>query len=764
MASHPSPAPGDHIVLGEARQNNLKGVSLRIPKGRLTVFTGVSGSGKSSLVFGTIAAESQRQLNETYPAFIRNRLPKFERPDAEVIENLSTAIVIDQRPVGGNARSTVGTMTEIHPMLRVLFSRHGTPSAGPSHVYSFNDPRGMCTECEGLGSMVRLDLNRLLDQDKSLNQGAIRYPSFAIGTFQWQLYAESGLFDPDLQLRYFSAEDRELLLHGSGFKVDRAGRHGVYKNEYEGIALRFTRRYIKPGLDALKPKERIAVEQVVTEGSCEACGGARLGPAALDSRIAGENIADYCSLEITDLTRHLERIDAPPVKPVVQAALSALRRIEAVGLGYLSLDRQTNTLSGGEAQRLKTVRHLGSSLTGLTYIFDEPSVGLHPRDVRRLNQMLLGLRDKGNTVLVVEHDRDVIAIADHVVDMGPCAGDQGGEVVYEGTLAGLRRANTPTGRGLASVSGLKPERRSPRGSLTIRGAQLHNLKDITVDVPTGVLVALSGVAGSGKSSLARELIDQHPQETVVVDQSSIGISSRSTPATYIDIMDTIRRLFARACGADPGLFSFNSTGACPECQGRGVIETDLAFMDPVTTVCEHCEGRRFHEEALRHTVSGRTIVDVLAMTAEQAVEFFEDASVRRKLALLTEVGLGYLTLGRTLSTLSGGERQRLKLAHRLHTSGSVYVFDEPSTGLHMKDLGRLLALFDRLVDGGNTVVVVEHDLDVLKHADWVIDLGPEAGRHGGQVVFEGTPADLVRARDSHTGRYLAEDLVAHGQH
>ncbi|MQY33695.1 UvrABC system protein A [Streptomyces sp. RB17] len=762
MASHPSPDPADCIVLGEARQNNLKGVSLRIPKGRLTVFTGVSGSGKSSLVFGTIAVESQRQLNETYPAFIRNRLPKFERPDAEVIENLSTAIVIDQRPVGGNARSTVGTMTEIHPMLRVLFSRHGRPSAGPSHMYSFNDPRGMCPECEGLGSTVRLDLGRLLDEDRSLNQGAIRFPAFAVGTFQWQLYGESGLFDPDLPLREFSADDRELLLHGSGFKVDRAGRHGVYKNEYEGIVLRFTRRYLKPGLDALKPKERAAVERVVTEGPCATCGGARLGPAALASRIGADTIADYAALEVTDLIGRLERIDAPAVKPVVQGALSALRRIEAVGLGYLSLDRQTATLSGGEAQRLKTVRHLGSSLTGLTYIFDEPSVGLHPRDVRRLNELLLGLRDKGNTVLVVEHDRDVIAIADHVVDMGPGAGGQGGEVVYEGTLAGLRAAATPTGRGLASVPGLKPAPRTPRGSLTVDGARLHNLQDVTVDVPTGVLVALSGVAGSGKSSLARELVARHREGAVVVDQSSIGISSRSTPATYVDIMDTVRRLFARASGADPALFSFNSAGACPECQGRGVIETDLAFMDPVTTVCERCAGRRFNDEALRHTLSGRTIVDVLGMTAEEARAFFEEEPVRRRLALLTEVGLGYLTLGRSLSTLSGGERQRLKLAHRLHTSGSVYVFDEPSTGLHMTDLGKLLALFDRLVDGGNTVVVIEHDLDVLKYADWIIDLGPEAGRHGGRVVFEGTPADLVRARASHTGRCLAEDLAAHG--
>ncbi|MEU3186077.1 excinuclease ABC subunit UvrA [Streptomyces sp. NPDC006923] len=746
------------IVLGDARQNNLKGVNLRIPKGRLTVFTGVSGSGKSSVVFGTIAVESQRQLNETFPFFIRNRLPRHERPRAEVMENLSTAIVIDQKPVGGNARSTVGTMTEINPMLRVLFSRHGTPSAGPSHMYSFNDPRGMCEECEGLGTTVRLDLGRLLDEDKSLNEGAIRFPAFAVGTFQWQLYAESGLFDPDLPLGRFGAAERELLLHGGGFKVDRAGRNGVYKNEYEGIVDRFTRRYLKPGLDALKGKERAAVERVVTQGRCAVCGGARLSPAALRSRIDGDSIADHTALEISELIPRLGRIDAPVVKPVVDAAVAALRRIEAVGLGYLSLSRETSTLSGGEAQRLKTVRHLGSSLTGLTYVFDEPSVGLHPRDVRRLNELLFALRDKGNTVLVVEHDRDVIAVADHVIDMGPGAGGDGGEVIYQGTVEGLRRSGTPTGRSLLAVPGLKKTRRTATGVLTIRDADLHNLRKVTVDIPTGVLTTVTGVAGSGKSTLVSKVFTaQHP-ETVVVDQSAVGISTRSTPATYTDIMDTVRRLFARASGADPGMFSFNSAGACPECQGRGVIETDLAFMDPVTTVCERCEGRRFNDEALAHRLSGKSIVDVLAMTADEAAEFFEEPGIVRKLSLLIEVGLGYLALGRPLSTLSGGERQRLKLAHRLRETGSVYVFDEPTTGLHMADVGRLLTLFDRLVDGGNTVVVIEHDLDVVKYSDWIIDLGPEAGRHGGRIVFEGTPGDLLGAEGSHTARCLADDL------
>ncbi|WP_405702417.1 excinuclease ABC subunit UvrA [Streptomyces sp. NBC_01383] len=758
MAAHRKTDPEDFIVLGEARQNNLKGIDLRIPKRKLTVFTGVSGSGKSSVVFDTIAIESQRQLNETLPAFVRNRMPKYERPDAEVMKNLSTAIVIDQRQVGGNARSTVGTMTEILPMLRVLFSRAGSPGAGPSHLYSYNDPRGMCEACQGLGTTVRLELDRLLDESRSLNEGAIGFPSFAVGTFQWQLYGESGLFDPDLPLRDFSAKDRELLLYGQGFTVDRAGRNGVYKNEYEGIVKRFTRRYVKPGPDHAKGKEREAIERVVTRGPCAVCHGGRLNKAALASRIDGDNIADFAALEITELTERLARVDTPAVKPVVAGARAALERITSVGLGYLSLGRQTTSLSGGEAQRLKMVRHLSSSLTGLTYIFDEPSVGLHPRDVRRMNEILLALRDKGNTVLVVEHDRDVIAIADHVIDMGPGAGRDGGEVTFEGTPAGLRRSRTVTGKQLRSIPGLRKRYRSPTGALTVRDADLHNLRDVTVDIPTGVLTAVTGVAGSGKSTLISEVFTaQHPG-AIVIDQSSVGISLRSNPATYTDIMDILRRRFARASGEKPGLFSFNSEGACPECKGKGVIETDLAFMDPVTTVCERCDGRRFNDEALRHTVDGKTVVDVLDMTAEEAAGFFDDAPALRRLALLTEVGLGYLTLGQPLSTLSGGERQRLKLAHRLKETGSVYVFDEPTTGLHMSDIGRLLELFDRLVDSDNTVIVIEHDLDVVKHADWVVDLGPEAGAHGGRVVFEGTPADLARTTDSHTGRSLAADL------
>ncbi|MEU5694071.1 excinuclease ABC subunit UvrA [Actinosynnema sp. NPDC020468] len=758
MSSQRGVRSGGHIVVGNARENNLRNVSLRIPKGELTVFTGVSGSGKSSVVFGTIAVESQRQLNESFPSFIRNRLPRYERPDAEVMENLSTAIVVDQKPVGGNSRSTVGTMTDIHPVLRVLFSRHGRPSAGESTRYSFNDPQGMCPECEGLGRTVRLDLDRLIDGSKSLNDGAIRHPAFAEGTFQWQLYAESGLFDPDLPVGRFTQADREKLLYGTGFKVDRSGRNGVYKNEYEGVAVRFGRRYLKKGLDSLGEKERAAVEEVVTTGPCPECGGDRLNAAARRTKVGGHTIAELTRLEVDELVDVLAGLDVPAAKPIVDAALASLRRVSDIGLGYLTLDRETPTLSGGESQRLKTVRHLGSSLTDLTFIFDEPSVGLHPRDVRRLNELLIALRDKGNTVLVVEHDRDVIEIADHVVDMGPGAGTAGGEVVFEGTVAQLKRASTVTGRRMRSVPGLKEHFRPWDEVLTVRGADLHNLKDVTVDIPVGVLTTVTGVAGSGKSTLISGVLPRQLADVVVVDQSSIGLSPRSVPATYVEIMDPIRALFARESGQDAGLFSFNSTGACPVCKGRGEIKTDLAYLDPVTTRCEACDGGRFRPEALEYTVDGRTIVQVLALTADDAAGFFTDERILERLALLSEVGLGYLTLGRPLSTLSGGERQRLKLADRLRDTGRVYVFDEPTTGLHMADVDRLLALLDRLVDAGNTVVVIEHDLDVVRHSDWILDLGPEAGRHGGEVVFQGTPKDLVKAKGSHTARCLAADL------
>ncbi|MFC8088966.1 ATP-binding cassette domain-containing protein [Streptomyces sp. NPDC057301] len=744
----------DFITITGARENNLKDVALRIPKGRLTVFTGVSGSGKSSIVFDTIAVESQRQLNETFTWFVRNRLPKYERPHAEALEDLSPAIVVDQRPIGGHSRSTVGTMTDIYSVIRVLFSRHGTPSAGPASAYSFNDPSGMCPECDGLGRTVRPDWDRILDPGRSLADGAVRFPPFAAGTWQGQAYTNSAELDPHKPVRRFTVAEREFLMHGRpGSKVTVNGTGGTWTTEYEGLATRFERLYLKRDLSAMSQKTRDLVREFLAEGTCPVCDGARLNAAALATRINGMNIAECARMQVTDLIAALKDIDDPVAGPIARAAVTALERIDAIGLGYLSLDRETSTLSGGEGQRLKTVRHLGSSLTGMTYIFDEPSVGLHPRDVGRLGDLLLRLRDKGNTVLVVEHDRDVIALADHVVDMGPAAGAGGGEVVFEGPPGDLAGSGTVTGRCLGRRTAIKEDVRTADGGLWVKGAGRHNLRDVTVEFPTGVLTVVTGVAGSGKSTLVAEFTDAHA-DAVVVDQSSIGISARSTPATYLGIMDTVRKIFARETGAEPGFFSFNSTGACGTCEGRGIIYTDLAFMDPVTTTCHDCDGRRFKDEVLRLTVDGNSIADVLGMTADQALEFFQDPGVRRRLRALRDVGLTYLTLGQPLSTLSGGERQRIKLATRLHRSGAVYVLDEPTTGLHMSDVDGLLGMLDRLVDTGNTVVVVEHNLDVVAHADWVIDLGPDGGRDGGRVIFEGTPQQLRKTHGSFTAEHL----------
>ncbi|MFI2374715.1 ATP-binding cassette domain-containing protein [Streptomyces sp. NPDC018964] len=744
----------EYITLTGAGENNLKDVTLRIPKGRLTVFTGVSGSGKSSVVFDTIAVESQRQLNETFTWFVRNRLPKYERPHAETMEDLTPAIVVDQRPVGGHSRSTVGTMTDVYSVLRVLFSRHGTPSAGPATAYSFNDPSGMCPECDGLGRTVRPDWDRVLDADRSLAEGAVRFPPFAAGTWQGQTYTNSDDLDPDKPVREFTAAEREFLMRGRpGSKVTVNSSGGAWTTDYEGLADRFERLYLKRDLAGMSQKTQDMVREFLAEGVCPACRGARLNEAALASRIDGRSIADCAAMQVTDLITVLRGIDDPVAGPIAGAAVAALERIETIGLGYLSLDRETSTLSGGEGQRLKTVRHLGSSLTGMTYIFDEPSVGLHPRDVHRLGELLLRLRDKGNTVLVVEHDPDVITLADHVVDMGPGAGSEGGTVVFEGTPRELAASGTLTGRCLGRRTAVKETVRRPTGELWVKGADRHNLREITVRFPAGVLTAVTGVAGSGKSTLVAEFTDAH-DDAVVVDQSSIGISARSTPATYLGIMDPVRKIFARETGAAPGLFSFNSDGACGTCGGRGIMYTDLAFMDPVTTTCPTCEGRRFKDEVLRLTVDGRSVADVLAMTAEQALGFFHDTGIRRRLRALRDVGLTYLTLGQPLSTLSGGERQRIKLATRLHREGVVYVLDEPTTGLHMADVDGLVGLLDRLVDAGNTVVVVEHNLDVIARADWVIDLGPDGGRDGGRVVFEGTPAELLVAEGSFTGEHL----------
>ncbi|MEU3599044.1 excinuclease ABC subunit UvrA [Streptomyces sp. NPDC006798] len=748
----------NNIVITGARENNLRDVSLAVPKNRITVFTGVSGSGKSSLVFDTIAVESQRQLNETFTSFIRNRLPKYERPQADAIDELSVAIVVDQKPVGGNARSTVGTMTDIYSFLRVLFSRHGTPPAGPATAYSFNDPTGMCPDCDGIGRTVELDVDRAIDVSRSLAGGALLLPGLSVGAWEWKLYAESGHFDADKPLREYTPEERELLLYGKDFSVRLEMKSGSFDMRFEGIVNRFTRLSLKRDTGGMSEKRREAIERFTVRRPCRACGGERLNAAARASRIGGLTIADWTRMEVADLVGVLARIEDPVAAPVAAAARERLERLVGIGLGYLSLDRETTTLSGGEGQRLKMVRHLGSSLTGLTFVFDEPSVGLHPRDVGRMNDLLVRLRDRGNTVLVVEHDPDVIAIADHVVDMGPRAGVHGGRVVYEGPVGPLRAADTLTGRCLRRRTPLKESFRTPSGWLPVTGADRHNLKGIDVRFPAGVLTAVTGVAGSGKSTLVSEVFTAAYPEAIVIDQGAITASVRSTPASYLGLMDHIRTVFAKANGVEPGLFSFNSKGACGECSGRGVIHTDLAFMDPVTTVCPVCEGRRFQDHVLAHRVRGRSIVDVLDLTAAGAIEFFGDEPrMLGRLTALDRVGLTYLTLGQPLSTLSGGERQRLKLATQLHRTGSVYVLDEPTSGLHMADVDTLIGLLDQLVDAGNSVICVEHDMDVVKQADWVIDLGPDGGKHGGELVFEGTPAGLLEHPDSFTAEYLRRD-------
>ncbi|MFE4643374.1 ATP-binding cassette domain-containing protein, partial [Streptomyces sp. NPDC056730] len=617
---------------------------------------------------------------------------------------------------------------------------------------------GMCTVCDGVGRVVALDIDRAIDWSKSLDDGALLLPGLSVNSWEWSLYAESGRFDRTKPLAEYTDEERELLLHGGDFKVRIEVKSGAVDMRFEGIVTRFTRLFLKRDTANLSEKRKEAAARFTVERRCEACGGARLNEAALASRIDGLSIADHTRMEVADLVEVLGRIDDPVATPIAAAARERLERLVGIGLGYLSLDRETTTLSGGEGQRLKMVRHLGSSLTGLTFIFDEPSVGLHPRDVGRLNDLLVRLRDKGNTVLVVEHDPDVMAIADHIVDMGPKAGTDGGQVVYEGPADLLRQADTLTGRCLRRRTPVKESFRSPAGWLPVTGAALHNLKSIDVRFPTGVLTAVTGVAGSGKSTLISEVFTTAYPEAIVIDQGAITASSRSTPASYLGVMDTIRKIFAKENRVSPGLFSFNSSGACAECSGRGLIYTDLAFMDPVTTTCHACEGRRFHDEVLRHTVRGRSIVDVLDMTAAVAMEFFDDTALLRKLRTLNDVGLTYLTLGQPLSSLSGGERQRIKLATQLHRTGSVYVLDEPTTGLHMADVDTLVALLDRLVDAGNSVICVEHNMEVVKRADWVIDLGPDGGKHGGELVFEGTPRQLLEHPKSFTAEYLRREL------
>ncbi len=738
------------IEVRGARENNLKDISLNIPKQKLTVFTGVSGSGKSSLVFDTIAAEAQRQLNETFTAFVQGFLPHFGQPDVDRIEHLNAPIIIDQKRVGGGSRSTAGTYTDIAVLLRLLFSRVGQPAAGPAYAFSFNTPQGMCPECEGIGKTVQLDLDKLLDRSKSLNAGAFLHPEFKVGKWLWKTYTLSGLFDNDKPIVDYSEAQLQALLHGADVRVS----FGEMALTYEGLVERFTRMYIKKDAAAMSERNRAIFEQFTTSQTCPICHGARLNQAALDCRISGRNIAELSDLEATELVKFLEGFTDPVAVKVAAKLTERLQHLVEIGLGYLSLSRETSTLSGGESQRVKMIRHLGNSLTDMLYILDEPSVGLHARDVARMNSLLKQLRDKGNTVLIVEHDPDVIAIADHIVDIGPKAGTHGGEVVFEGSYADLKQANTLTGQFLKQHLPIKQEVRQPTGQMTIKHASLHNLKNVTVNIPTGVLTVVTGVAGSGKSSLINDVfLAQHP-DALVIDQSRVTANSRSAPATYTGIMDDIRQAFAKANQVSASLFSFNSAGSCPNCNGLGVVYTDLAFMEGITSPCEICEGKRFKPEVLEYHLRGKPISDVLDMTAEEALSFFTEKKIKVVLQAMNDVGLGYLRLGQPLSTVSGGEGQRLKLASELYKRGSVYVMDEPTTGLHLSDIGLLMGIIDRLVNAGNTVILIEHHLDVIRQADWIIDLGPEGGSAGGEVLFEGPPQALKRCERSITARFI----------
>ncbi|HWM16511.1 MAG TPA: excinuclease ABC subunit UvrA [Microbacterium sp.] len=758
-----------------ARENNLKDISLEIPKRRLTVFTGVSGSGKSSLVFATIANESQRLINETYPTFVQQFMGQLNRPEVDALENVSPAIIVDQERMGANSRSTVGTATDAHAMLRLLFSRLGQPHVGSPQAFSFNIPSvsgagavtfekggkkvkerrsfeitgGMCPRCEGLGEASDIDLDELFDSSKSLAGGAITIPGYSVDGWMVRGFTESGFFDPDKPIKDFTDQEREDFLYREPTKVKIQNINMTY----EGLIPKLTKSVLQKDRDSLQPHIRAFVDRAVKFTACPDCGGSRLNEGARSSKIKGVSIADAAAMQITDLAAWLATIDDPEVRPLMVGLRATIDSFVDIGLGYLSLDRSSGTLSGGEAQRTKMIRHLGSALTDISYVFDEPTAGLHPHDIQRMNALLKLLRDKGNTVLVVEHKPEVIEIADHVVDLGPGAGRAGGEITYTGDVEGLRASDTLTGRHLDHRARLKDTVRAPKGALEIRGATQHNLKKVDVDIPLGILTVVTGVAGSGKSSLIHGNLPAF-DDVVIVDQAPIKGSRRSSPATYTGILDAIRSAFAKANGVKPALFSANSEGACPACRGLGVIITTLGFTQTVETLCELCEGSGFSDEVLEYLLEGRNIAEVLAMSAAEASEFITKGPAHTTLLRMIDVGLGYITLGQALNTLSGGERQRLKLAISMAKKGAVYVLDEPTTGLHLADVDNMLAMLDRLVDAGNSVIVIEHHQAVMAHADWIIDIGPGAGHDGGTIVFEGTPADLVASADTLTAKHL----------
>ena len=743
------------IIVHGLTQNNLKHVTFTIPKEKITVFTGVSGSGKSSIVFDTIAAEAQRQMNATYPAFVRSRLPKYPKPAVERIDNLTATVVVDQTPLGGNARSTVGTISGLYSSLRLLFSRIGRPYVGTASYFSFNDPNGMCKTCSGLGKITKVDIEAILDLDKSWNEGCVKDSLYRPGSWYWKQYAQSGQFDLDKPIKEYTQEEYSLLLYGA-----RDGSKEPENPKVTGLYHKYAKTLLNRDISSKSRHTKEKSQNLIVEMECNECHGQRLNKASLACKINGYTIADMCQMELTLLREVLSQITDKTVEVVVQTIIEGLDRMIEIGLPYLHLNRETPSLSGGEAQRLKLVRYMGSSLTGMTYIFDEPSAGMHPRDVYRMNNLLKKLRDKGNTVLVVEHDKDVISIADHVIDVGPQAGQNGGQIVFAGNYQELLTADTLTGRAMLKTMPVKQKPRRSVGSLPVRDACLHNLKHVDIDIPLGIMTVVTGVAGSGKSTLISQVFaNQYEDDIVMVDQGPITATSRSTPASYLGFFDEIRKIMARENGMPDSLFSFNSAGGCPVCGGKGVIVTELAFMDPIVTECEACGGMRYNKEALACTYKEKNIVELLGLTASQAMEIFEDAKIRKRLRVMQQVGLSYLTLGQPLSTLSGGERQRIKLAKNLGKKGSIIVMDEPTTGLHRSDIENLLKLFDMIVSRGNTLVVIEHNLDVMKQADWIIDIGPDGGKNGGEVVFAGTPTDMIKSAKTLTAECLRASLL-----
>lgn len=741
----------EKIIIRGLRQNNLKNISLEIPKEKIVVFTGVSGSGKSSIVFDTVAAESQRQMNETYTAFMRGRLPKYEKPKVDYIDNLTASVIIDQSRLGGNARSTVGTISDLYAAVRLLYSRIGTPYVGTASYFSFNDPNGMCPECAGIGKVMEVDIESRIDPEKTWNEGMADLPAFHVGNWYWKQYAQSGLIPLDKKFKDFSKEERNLLLYGAYEKDGERVSKSV-----EGIVSYWSRMLLKRDSSEMKEASMKRLTSVIHEKICPVCHGKRLNQAALSCKVAGYRIDEMCEMEFVKLKEVLLGIEDKRAATIVEALVASLTRMIDIGLPYLSMNRESSTLSGGEAQRLKLVRYMGSSLTGMTYIFDEPSTGMHPRDVHRMTKLLKSLRDKGNTVLVVEHDKDIISIADEVIDVGPLAGKAGGQILFQGSYENLLLSGTKTGNAMKEQIPVKENPRTATEFLPVRNAGLHNLKNISVDIPLNILTVVTGVAGSGKSTLIRDVFaKQYADRVVMVDQSPVTATGRSTAATFLGFFDEIRKLIAAENQQDPSLFTFNGAGGCPVCKGRGVIVTELVFMDPVTTICEECEGKRYSKEALKYSYRGKNIIEILDMSVEDAYEFFRDNSkISKRLKAMLEVGLPYLSLGQPLSTLSGGERQRVKLAKDLDKKGNIYILDEPTTGLHASDIKSIMSLLEKLVKRGNTVIVIEHNLDVMKQVDYIIDIGPDGGTGGGEVVFTGTPAEMIQSSDTITARYL----------